>query len=113
MEEIQIKEEFLGFIELGSTIGSAIRDTIIKQIECYKLSLKNLCGQGYDGGSNMSGRKNDVQALILEDQPLAVYTHCFNHQLNLCISAPCSLFTVIFIKWFIIFFQVSISQHIV
>lgn len=56
-----------------------------QQIECYKLSLKNLRGQGYDGGSNMSGRKNGVQALILEDQPLAVYTHCFNHQLNLCI----------------------------
>lgn len=91
MVEIQIKEDFLGFVELGSTTGSAIRDTIIKQVECYKLSLKNLRGQGYDGGSNMSGRKNGVQALILEDQPLAVYTHCFNHQLNLCISKACEV----------------------
>jgi len=74
MEEMKIKEEFLGFIELNSTTGSAIKDTIVKQLECYQLSLKNLRGQGYDGDSNMSGRNNGVQALILEDQPLAVYT---------------------------------------
>jgi hypothetical protein len=31
MEEIQIKEEFLGFIELGLTTGSAIRETTYNQ----------------------------------------------------------------------------------
>ncbi|CAH1724767.1 unnamed protein product [Aphis gossypii] len=91
MEEMKIKEEFLGFIELNSTTGSAIKDTMVKQLECYQLSLKNLRGQGYDGGSNMSGRNNGVQALILKDQPLAVYTHCFNHKLNLCISKACEI----------------------
>lgn len=91
MEEFQIKEELLGFIELSSTTGSAIKETIIKQIEYCHLNLKNLRKQGYDGGSNMWGKNNGVQALILEDQPLAVYTHCFNHKFNLCISKACEI----------------------
>ncbi|KAF0758036.1 zinc finger MYM-type protein 1-like [Aphis craccivora] len=66
MEEIKIKEEFLGVIQLNSTTVFAF---------CYQLSLKNFRGQGYDGGSNMSGRNNGVQALILRDQPLAHVKH--------------------------------------
>ncbi|KAF0703586.1 zinc finger MYM-type protein 1-like, partial [Aphis craccivora] len=34
------------------------------------LSLDNLRGQGYDGGSNMAGKNNGVQALLLNEQPL-------------------------------------------
>lgn len=37
----------------------------------------------------MSGRYNSVQALIIEKQPLAIYTYCFSHGLNLCISKVC------------------------
>jgi hypothetical protein len=32
-----------------------------------------------------------VQALILEEQPLATYTHCFSHSLNLALSKACSV----------------------
>lgn len=39
MEEFKIKEEFLGFIELSSTTGSAIKDEILKQIENFGLDL--------------------------------------------------------------------------
>lgn len=35
---------------------------------------------------NFVGINNGVQALILNEQPLALYTHCFNHGLNLAIS---------------------------
>ncbi|XP_060853297.1 52 kDa repressor of the inhibitor of the protein kinase-like [Rhopalosiphum padi] len=34
---------------------------------------------------------NGVQALILEEQPLALYTHCFSHGLNLAISKACEI----------------------
>jgi hypothetical protein len=91
MEEFKIKEEILGFIELSSTTGSAIKDEILKQIENFGLYLTNVRGQGYDGGSNMSGRYNGVQALILEKQPLAIYTHFSSHELNLYISKVCEL----------------------
>lgn len=43
----------------------------------------------------MSVMNNGVQVLILEDQPLAVYTYCFNHKLNLCISKACEIREII------------------
>lgn len=91
MDEFKIKEEFFGFIDLSSTTGSDIKKTIIKQIEYCHLSLKNIRDQEYDGGSNMSGKNNDVQAFILEDQRSAVYIDYFNHELNLCIFEACEI----------------------
>jgi len=55
MNKFVIKEEFLGFTELFSTTGLMIKDVILKQIDAFGLSMANLRGQGYDGGSNMSG----------------------------------------------------------
>ncbi|KAF0745937.1 zinc finger MYM-type protein 1-like [Aphis craccivora] len=72
-----IREDFLGFVEMASTTGTAIKDAIKTEIEKVGLSFDFLRGQGYDGGSNMSGKNNGVQALILQEQPLAFYTHCF------------------------------------
>ncbi|XP_060863640.1 zinc finger MYM-type protein 1-like [Metopolophium dirhodum] len=53
-----------------------------------------LRGQGYDGGSNMSGKNNGVQALILQEQPLAFYAHCFSHSFNLCLSKACEVASI-------------------
>lgn len=35
-----------------------------------------------------------VQALILDEQPLAFYTHCFSHSLNLCLSKACEVSSI-------------------
>jgi len=48
-------------------------------------------GQGYDGPSNMSGKYRDVQARVIEFYPLAMYTQCCNHVLNLVISTSSQL----------------------
>jgi hypothetical protein len=40
---------------------------------------------------NFLGINNEVQALILNEHPLALYTHCFNHVLNLAISKACNI----------------------
>ncbi|KAL4082892.1 hypothetical protein QTP88_029546 [Uroleucon formosanum] len=82
--------EFLGFTELLSTTGLTIKDVILKQIDAFGLSMTNLRGQGYDGGSNKSDMLLLVQTLILNEQPLALFTHCFNHVLNLAISKACN-----------------------
>ena len=47
--------------------------------------------KAYDGASNMSASTAGVQARIREASPLALYTHCQSHQLNLCIVKACSL----------------------
>lgn len=39
----------------------------------------------------MSDKFIGAQALILNEQPLAFYTHCFSHQLNLCIAKSCDV----------------------
>ena len=39
----------------------------------------------------MSGRMKGVQSRILQVQPLAIYTHCASHRLNLVLSRTCSL----------------------
>ena len=56
-------------------------------IEClfceHNLSLLKLCGQGYDGASNMQGDINDLKTLILKENKSAFYVHCFAHQLQL------------------------------
>lgn len=86
-----IREDFLGFVELTSTTGISIRDVLKNELDKVGLSFDFLRGQGYDGGSNMSGRYNGVQALVQQEQPLAFYTHCFNHSLNLCLSKSCGV----------------------
>ena len=47
------------------------------------LSLSNIVGQDYDGAANMSSERVGVQAKIPQNAPLAFYTHCSGHALNL------------------------------
>lgn len=89
-----IQEDFLGFVKITSTTGASIKNAIKQKLEELGLSLDNLRGQGYDGGSNMAGKNNGVQALILNEQPLAYYTHCFSHSLNLCITKACEVSSI-------------------
>ena len=39
----------------------------------------------------MSGEVSDLQQLICDKQPLALYTHCTGHVLNLAISRSCTV----------------------
>ena len=55
------------------------------------LDPSNIRGQAYDGASVMSSGKEGVQAKIKEISPLALFTHCYAHCLNLSIAATCLL----------------------
>jgi len=65
--------------------------TILTQLSQLGLNLEHMLGQGYDGASNMSGKYRGVQARVKELHPLAMYTHCCNHVLNLVISTSSEL----------------------
>ena len=43
-----------------------------------------MCGQAYDGASNMSGKTNARTSSVY---PPAIYTHCVSHCLNLAVVA--------------------------
>lgn len=53
-----IQEDFLGFVKITSTIGTSIKNAIKQKLEEVGLSLDNLRGQGYDGGSNVTDKNN-------------------------------------------------------
>jgi len=87
-----IREDiFVGFVEMNSTTGLAIKNLILDKLKDIGLSINNLRGQGYDGSANMSGKNNGAQALIQNYQPLSFYTHCFSHSLNLCLFKACNV----------------------
>lgn len=86
-----IREEFLEFVYIERTSGLEIATAIKKNLKKYNLPIENLRGQGYDGAAAMSSDAVGVQARLRQEAPLAVYTHCSGHCLNLVISHSCSL----------------------
>ncbi|KAL5514956.1 hypothetical protein EMCRGX_G000052 [Ephydatia muelleri] len=79
-DELDVHEDFFGLYETESTEAIALL-TIIHDV--LSISIIKLRGQCYDGASAMSGCKAGVAKLILDEEPRAIYTHCFGHSLNL------------------------------
>lgn len=86
-----IREEFIQFSTLTRVTGEAIAARVCSDLADLGLDIENIRGQGYDGASNMSSSRVGLQTLIKEKAPLAIYTHCSGHCLNLVISHSCSL----------------------
>ena len=86
-----IREEFLGLITVERITGEALATALLSWLDVHTLDVSLCRGQGYDGASNMSSSSAGVQARIRQVSPLALYTHCHSHQLNLCIVKACSL----------------------
>ena len=76
---------------VSSTTGKDLASTILTQLSKLWLNLGHIRGQGYDGASNVSGKYRGVQARVKELYPLAMYTHCCNHVLNLVIGTSSQL----------------------
>ncbi|XP_022856489.1 zinc finger MYM-type protein 1-like, partial [Olea europaea var. sylvestris] len=81
----RVKERFLGISHVTDTCAQSLKDAIDAMFSTHGLSISSLRGQGYDGASNMSGEFNGLKALILRENPHAMYVHCFAHQLQLAI----------------------------
>lgn len=47
------------------------------------MAISDCRGQGFDNGANMSGKVKGVQAEIKKINPLATYSPCASHSLNL------------------------------
>ena len=88
--QVKLREEFLGFVGVTSTTGENIAEIILSTLESWGLNVNLLCGQGYDGASNMSGKFRGVQAVVRSSVLSAVYLHCRAHSLNLAVVHSCS-----------------------
>nr|KAJ0185661.1 hypothetical protein LSAT_V11C900487420 [Lactuca sativa] len=72
-----IKVRFFRLVHVTGTTSQTLKNAIYFSI----------CGQGYDGASNMRGYFKGLQALISNDSPYAYYVHCFAHRLQLALMA--------------------------
>ena len=52
-------------------------------LQRLNVSVSKLRGQCYDGVSAMSGSRGGVATKLQQEEPRAVYTHCYGHALNL------------------------------
>ena len=87
-----IREQFVGFRLCGEeTTGNAIKESIINSVHDLGLTMDNCRGQSYGGAGNMASRYVGASTLIQHQFPKAIYVHCMNHSLNLCVADTCSL----------------------
>ena len=83
----QIREDLVAFLECdGGVTGEALADMTLQFVNDH-LDSSKLRGQAYDGASNMSGKTKGAAACICSQYPLALYTHCASHCLNLAVVA--------------------------
>ena len=62
-----IIERFFGIIHVASTTALSLKYAIECLVYEHNLSLSKLCGQGYNGASNMQGDINGLKTLILKE----------------------------------------------
>lgn len=84
-DDYKVHEDVIGLYGIPSqdaaTVVEAIRDALTR----CDLSMDKCRGQGFDGAANMSGIYNGVSALILKQQPKAIFVHCAAHCLDLAV----------------------------
>ena len=87
----EVWESFLllGFKEAKETTGEALAETFILSLEAFGIEINKMRGQDCDGTANVAGKHRGVKARIQQRIPLATYTHCRAHSLNLAIVHAC------------------------
>lgn len=82
----EVHERFVGFSDVSDdrTADGLFRH-VVKIVEEFQMKDK-LVGQTYDGASVMSGHANGLQKKVLDEYPLAIFTHCYAHILNLVLQ---------------------------
>ena len=82
----QIKEHFMGFLEVESSTGESLSNLILKRLEEFNLPFEDCRGQSYDNGANMKGKIKGVHARLLKKNPRALFVPCGAHTLNLVVA---------------------------
>lgn len=63
-------------------LPSIICDVLLR----LNISIKKVRGKCYDSASSMSGTRSGVAKRIYDEEPRALFTHCYGHALNLAIA---------------------------
>ena len=79
-------EDFIGLYKVACTEAATLFTVLQDVLVRLNISFNHLRGQCYDGASSMSGLRSGVVKLVQNEEPRAVYTHCYGHPLNLACS---------------------------
>lgn len=77
----RVLDRFIGLTHVSNTSVISLKNAIISMLLEHYLGFSRIRGQGYDGGSNMQGKFNIFQTLIMIETKSAYYIHYFAHQL--------------------------------
>ena len=117
-ETVAVEERLLAVTDTNETTGEALSKHLLDCLAKHGLGVQDIVGQGYDGGSNMRGASKGVQARIKQLNAMALFTHCFAHNLNRAlVNAACDSSTADARNFFGIielvqtFVQGSASRH--
>ena len=80
---LQVHEDFVGLYETDSISSNSLCALVKDVLLRFNLKLENCRGQCYDGASNMKGHVSGISTQLLQEEPRAIYTHCYGHSLNL------------------------------
>ena len=82
----EVRESFIGFYNVSGEGGAAnLSERILDLLTNY--NIRKIVGQSYDGASLMSGWLAGVQKRVRDRCPMAVFTHCLSHRLNLAMES--------------------------
>ena len=95
-----LEKQLQGAVDFRSALtepklsGHVVGNLILKTCEEVGLSMDRCVGQGYDGAAGMSSQTIGASAVVQEKHPLAAYTHCASHSLNLAVVSASRVGTV-------------------
>ncbi len=76
-------ERFLTLLSNTGHKGEDMYDAVLATLEKYGVNFDDMRGQAYDNAANMKGSYKGLQGRITAKNPLATYTPCAAHRLNL------------------------------
>jgi len=82
-DKFEVNEEFIGLYVVESIDANTLVSVIKDVFQRLNLSLNKVRGQCYDGAAVMAGLKSGVAKQLMQNEPRAIYTHCYGHALNL------------------------------
>lgn len=80
---------FFSLISIPSGDANTISDSVRKELELFKLPLKNLTGIGTDNANVMVGKKGGVFAELKKFVTSLILVKCVCHSVQLAVNAAC------------------------